>query len=143
MQLYLFEGLVYDLFAAVVGVLLGVAVAFGMVFILASALDFTGGDQATSIESLVVGFGVGVLLAFVIVTLSAVSVSRLNIVAAIRNTPEPVARSRKRRWILGTLAVLAGIFPRSVSSSADAASFMLGVSLVLVGAAAGAGRRAL
>ena len=111
-QLYLFEGLVYDLFAAVVGVVLGVAVAFGMVFILASALDFTGVEIRHDVqpESLVVGFGVGVLLTFVIVTLSAVRVSRLNIVAAIRNTPEPVARrSRKRRWILGTLAVLAGI----------------------------------
>ena len=118
--------------------LLGVAVAFGMVFILASALDFTGVEIRHDVqpESLVVGFGVGVLTTFVIVTLSAVSVSRLNIVAAIRNTPEPVARrSRKRRWILGTLAVLAGILlALSGLSSADAASFMLGVSLVLVGA---------
>ena len=137
-QLYLFEGLVYDLFAAVVGVVLGVAVAFGMVFILASALDFTGVEIRHDVqpESLVVGFGIGVLLTFVIVTLSAVRVSRLNIVAAIRNTPEPVARrSRKRRWILGTLAVLAGILVMlSGLSSADAASFMLGVSLVVVGA---------
>src|SRR5215204_1522906 len=126
-QLYLFEGLVYDLFAAVVGVVLGVAVAFGMVFILASALDFTGVEIRHDVqpESLVVGFGVGVLLTFVIVTLSAVRVSRLNIVAAIRNTPEPVGRrSRKLRWIPGTLAGL---------SAADAASLMLGVSLVVVG----------
>ena len=137
-QLYLFEGLVYDLFAAVVGVVLGVAVAFGMVFILASALDFTGVEIRHDVqpESLVVGFGIGVLLTFVIVTLSAVRVSRLNIVAAIRNTPEPVARrSRKLRWIPGTLAVLAGILLALAGlSSADAASFMLGVSLVVVGA---------
>ena len=137
-QLYLFEGLVYDLFAAVVGVVLGVAVAFGMVFILASALDFTGVEIRHHVqpESLVVGFGIGVLLTFVIVTLSAVRVSRLNIVAAIRNTPEPIAqRSRKLRWIPGTLAVLAGILVTLAGlASAEAASFMLGVSLVVVGA---------
>src|SRR5918995_185646 len=136
-QLYLFEGLVYDLFAAVVGVFLGVAVAFGMVFILASALDFTGVEIRHDVqpESLVVGFGLGVLLTFVIVTLSAVRVSRLNIVAAIRNTPEPIARrSRRLRWIPGTLAILAGIFLALAGlSSADAASLMLGVSLVVVG----------
>ena len=123
-QLYLFEGLVYDLFAAVVGVVLGVAVAFGMVFILASALDFTGVEIRHDVQpaSLVVGFGIGVLLTFVIVTLSAVRVSRLNIVAAIRNTPEPIARrSRKLRWIPGTLAVLAGILLALAGlSSADA-----------------------
>ena len=137
-QLYLFEGLVYDLFAAVVGVVLGVAVAFGMVFILASALDFSGVEIRHDVqpESLVVAFGVGVLLTFVIVTLSAVRVSRLNIVSAIRNTPEPVARrSRKRRWILGTLAVLVGILlTLSGLSSAGAVPFMLGISLVVVGA---------
>ena len=41
-QLYVFEGVAYDLLAAAVGALLGVAVAFGMVFVLAQALDFTG-----------------------------------------------------------------------------------------------------
>jgi putative ABC transport system permease protein len=137
-QLYLFEGLAYDLIAAAVGALLGVAVAFGMVFVLARALDFTGVEIKHNVEprSLLVGYGVGVLLTFVIVTISAWRVSRLNIVAAIRNTPEPlVRRSRKRRWIPGTLAVIAGILlTASGLSSADAAAFMLGVSLVVVGA---------
>ena len=41
-QMYVYEGLAYDLMAAAVGALLGVAVAFGMVFVMASALDFTG-----------------------------------------------------------------------------------------------------
>jgi putative ABC transport system permease protein len=136
-QLYLFEGLAYDLIAAAVGAFLGVAVAFGMVFIMASALDFTGVEirHHVEAESLVVGFGFGVLLTFLIVTLSAWRVSRLNIVAAIRNTPEPrVRKSRKRRWIPGSLAVLFGIFlVVSGLSSADASALMLGVSLLIVG----------
>jgi putative ABC transport system permease protein len=137
-QLYLFEGLAYDLIAAAVGALLGVAVAFGMVFVLASALDVTGVSIKHDVQprSLLVGYGIGVILTFVIVTLSAWRVSRLNIVAAIRNTPEPLVRkSRKRRWIPGIVAVLAGLALTATGiSSADAAVFMLGVSLVVVGA---------
>jgi putative ABC transport system permease protein len=137
-QLYLFEGLAYDLIAAAVGALLGVAVAFGMVFVLASALDFTGIEIKHDAQprSLIVGYSVGVLLTFVIVTVSAFRVSRLNIVAAIRSTPEPlVAKSRKRRWIPGTLAIVVGILATAAGlSSADASAFMLGISLVVVGA---------
>src|SRR5918994_1026792 len=136
-QLYLFEGVAYDLVAAAVGALIGVAIAFGMVFILAAALDFTGLEiqHDVRLRSLVVAYTLGVLLTFLIVTVSAWRVSRLNIVAAIRNTPEPrVRKSRKRRWIPGTLAVLAGAgLTASAFSSADAVAFMLGVSLVVVG----------
>jgi putative ABC transport system permease protein len=137
-QLYLYEGMAYDLVAAVVGALLGVAVAFGMVFVIASALDFTGLEIQHDVQprSLVVGYTVGVLLTFVIVTFSAWRVSRMNIVAAIRNTPEPaVRRSGKRRWIVGTLAILAGaLLVASGVSGADAGAFMLGASLVVIGA---------
>jgi putative ABC transport system permease protein len=136
-QLYLFEGVAYDLVAAAVGALVGVAIAFGMVFILAAALDLTGLEiqHDVRLRSLVVAYTLGVLLTFLIVTVSAWRVSRLNIVAAIRNTPEPrVRKSRKRRWIPGTLAVLAGAgLTASGFSSADAVAFMLGVSLVVIG----------
>jgi putative ABC transport system permease protein len=136
-QLYLFEGLAYDLIAAAVGALLGVAVAFGMVFVMAAALEFADVTIKPDVQprSLIVGYGIGVLLTFAIVTLSAWRVSRLNIVAAIRNTPEPLVRkSRKRRWIPGLLAIVFGaIITMSGISAADAAGFMLGMSLVVVG----------
>ena len=137
-QMYLYEGMAYDLVAAAVGALAGVLVAFGMVFVLAAALDFTGVhiEHDVQARSLIVGYTLGVLLTFLIVTVSAWRVSRLNIVSAIRNTPEPAVRkSRKRRWIPGMLAVLAGTaLTASGVSSADAAAFMLGVSLVILGA---------
>ena len=137
-QMYLFEGMAYDLLAAAVGALLGVLVAFGMVFVLAAALDFTGLqiEHDARPRSLVVGYTLGVLLTFLIVTVSAWRVSRLNIVSAIRNTPEPPARkSRKRRWIPGVLGVLVGgALVANGLSSADAGAFCLGVSLVILGA---------
>src|SRR5918994_745129 len=130
--------LIFVMLAAERRGVLGIAVAFGMVFVLAAALDFTGlnVEHDVQLRSLVVGYTVGVLLTFLIVTVSAWKVSRLNIVSAIRNTPEPLVRkSRKRRWIPGTIAVLTGLaLTTSGLSSADAASFMLGVSLVILGA---------
>jgi putative ABC transport system permease protein len=136
-QMYLYEGMAYDLAAALVGALIGVAVAFGMVFLIASALDFTGVEIQRDVRfrSLVVAYLVGVLLTFLIVTFSAWRVSRLNIVAAIRNTPEPrVERSRKRRWIPGALVLLLGVLvTASGVSAADAVPFLLGLSLVILG----------
>jgi putative ABC transport system permease protein len=149
-QLYVFEGVAYDLLAAAVGALLGVAVAFGMVFVLAQALDFTGIAIEPDVQprSIVVGYALGVLLTFLVVTVSAWRVSRLNIVSAIRNTPEPrVQKSRKRRWIPGALAMILGVLLAATGvASAGAMPIMLGVSLVVVGAvplarAAGMGER--
>jgi putative ABC transport system permease protein len=136
-QMYLYEGMAYDLVAAAVGALLGVVVAFTMVLVIASALDFTGLEiqRDVRLRSLVVAYLIGVLLTFLIVTFSAWRVSRLNIVSAIRNTPEPAVRSsRKRRWIPGTLVLLlGGLLTASGLSSADAIAFMLGISLVVIG----------
>ena len=93
-QMYLYEGLAYDLIAAAVGAALGVAVAFGMVFVLSSALGTEGItiEHDVQLRSVVVAYTVGVLLTFVVVVVSAWRVSRLNIVTAIRNLPEPPAQ---------------------------------------------------
>jgi putative ABC transport system permease protein len=137
-QMYLYEGVAYDLLAAAVGAALGVLVAFGMVFVLSSALGTQGIEIRHDVElrSVVVAYALGVLLTFVVVTLSAWRVSRLNIVSAVRNLPEPrTERRRKRRWIgglatiaIGALLVVSGI------AGAVALPFLLGVSIVFVGA---------
>ncbi len=109
--MYVYEGLAYDLLAAAVGAAIGVAVAFGMVFVLSSALGAEGItiEHDVQLQSVVVAYTVGVLLTFVVVVVSAWRVSRLNIVTAIRNLPEPPARKRlKRRWIGGLVAMTLG-----------------------------------
>jgi putative ABC transport system permease protein len=137
-QMYLHEGLTYDLLAAAVGAAIGVAVAFGMVFILSSALGTTGVEIRHDVqaESLVVAYAVGVLLTFVVVVLSAWRVSRLNIVTAIRNLPEPPAQKRrKRRWIGGLVAMALGaLMTFSGVNSSEAMPFILGISVFLIGA---------
>ena len=53
-------------------------------------------------RTIVVAYAIGVLLTFVVVAFSAWRVSRMNIVTAIRNLPEPPAeRGTRRRWLLG------------------------------------------
>jgi putative ABC transport system permease protein len=137
-QMYIHEGVAYDLLAAAVGAAVGVAVAFGMVFVLSSALGTSGVEIRHHVElrSVVVAYAIGVVLTFFVVSISAWRVSRLNIVAAIRNLPEPPApKRRKRRWIGGLAAMALGaLLAISGVNSADALPFILGVSAFIIGA---------
>ena len=69
-----------------------------MVSVLASALQLERARDRSAPSrprSLVIAYALGVLLTFVVVALSAWRVSLLNIVAAVRGLPEPVARARR------------------------------------------------
>jgi putative ABC transport system permease protein len=137
-QMFLFEGIAYDLVAAVIGALLGALVAFGMVIVMARAFgaaDEDAGFQieyAVSLRSLLVAFAIGVLLTLVVVTFSAWRVSLMTISTAIRNLPEPPVQKRRRRWILALAGLLLGALLTAGGTASDSGtSVMLGVSLVL------------
>lgn len=78
-QMFVFEGVAYDLGAALVGAALGVGVAFAMVSVMADAFTTTGLDvqYSVTLRSLVVAYALGVLLTLVVVAVSAWRVSRL------------------------------------------------------------------
>ena len=106
-QMFVYEGIAYDLVAAAVGVIVGAAVAYGMALVMASAFagvgDFTI-SYSVKPASLALAYAVGVLLTFGVVAFSASRVSRMNISTAIRNLPEPPKTERgKRRWMPGAL----------------------------------------
>ncbi len=136
-EMFLFEGVAYDLAAAAVGALVGIGVAFVMVLALAAVLGEMGLEVsfAVTMRSVVVAYGIGVLLTLAVVTLSAWRVSRLNISTAVRNLPEPPVHRARRRRIVGALAVLAlgGLLAASGLSSANGTLFPFGVSIVIVG----------
>jgi putative ABC transport system permease protein len=137
-KMYLFEGLAYDLVAALVGTLLGIAVAYAMVIAMAAALGELGIElgYSVSLQSIALAYAVGVLLTLAVVTVSAWRVSVLNIATAVRNLPEPPKHGRRRRWILPSLAVAAGLaLAASGISSAQGTTFALGVSLAILGTA--------
>jgi putative ABC transport system permease protein len=138
-KMYVFEGFTYDLAAAAVGILLGIAVAYGMVIAMTAALaafDIKIGFAVT-LESAVLAYALGVLLTLVVVTVSAWRVSVLNIATAVRNLPEPPKARRRSGWIFPVLGVVLGILLALAGvSSAQGATFMLGISLVILGMSA-------
>jgi putative ABC transport system permease protein len=138
-QMFTFEGAAYDLAAAAVGAVLGVIVAFGMVFVLAAAFADADADEGFQIEfavtptSLVVAFAIGLVLTLVVVAVSAWRVSRMTISTAIRNLPEPPTMKRRRRLVLALVGI--GIGLAFIALALSAGSFTplsLGVSLVLM-----------
>ncbi len=138
-QMFLFEGAAYDVLAAAVGAFLGIAVAYVMVLLMAGAFAATSDlDMVYAVEprSVIVAYAIGVLFTLVVVAFSAWRVSRMNIVTAIRNLPEPTAKKAgRRRWLLGALAVGFGGFLAALGvGQRDAIVLGLGVSAILLGA---------
>jgi putative ABC transport system permease protein len=138
-QMFVFEGLAYDLAAALVGALLGAGIAYGMVVVMAEAFGATNADAGLQIEyaasarSLVIAFALGVLLTLLVVALSAWRVSRMTISTAIRNLPEPLSPRKRRRWLLGGAGVAIGLLIAiSGAAGGTATPLMLGISIVLV-----------
>jgi putative ABC transport system permease protein len=139
-EMFTFEGVAYDVAAALVGALLGAVVALGMVTVMASAFAAADADEGFQIEfavsprSLVIAFALGMLLTLVVVAISAWRVSVMNISTAIRNLPEPPAGRKRRRLVLASATILLGlVLTVSGTSSGTATPVMLGVSLVLLG----------
>jgi putative ABC transport system permease protein len=137
-QMFLFEGVAYDLLAAAVGALIGIGVAYVMVLIMASAFAGTSTFHVTysvTPRTIVVAYAMGVLLTFVVVGASAWRVSRMNIVTAIRNLPEaPADRGTRRHWLIGGAGIVFGLLLIASGVSAEnAISLGFGVSLLLLG----------
>jgi len=135
-QLFLFEGLAYDLLAAAVGVLLGIGVAYGMVLAMAAAFSSAEDIRVSYFvkpTSFVLAYSIGVLLTLAVVAYSARRVSRMNIVSAIRDLPEPPQEQRKRHWLSGILGLLAGaVLIFGGIAAKDAVTLGFGVSLTVL-----------
>ena len=110
-QMFVYEGLAYDLLAAAAGALLGVAIAYAMVLGIASAFSATADVTvgfSVRLTSVVIAYAIGVLLTLGVVAFSARRVSRMNIVSAIRNLPEPPTSARRSRRVLGAIGLTLG-----------------------------------
>ena len=135
-QMFLFEGAAYDVLAAVVGAALGLVLAFGMVRVIGGALTDAGMITIRydlSWTSLALAFSLGALLTLLVVLIAAWRVSRLNIVAAVRNLPQPPKlRRRRATWLLGgaLLAVGGGLVALAYPSK-SAAALLVGGTVLL------------
>ena len=136
-QMFVHEGVAYDLIAAAVGALVGIGIAYLMVLAIASAFSSLGDiDIAYSVKpvSIVIAYAIGMLLTLAVVAYSARRVSRMNIVSAIRNLEDPqLEKGRKLRWALGLAgAVLGGVFLVSGAKAEDAVAIGLGFTLLVL-----------
>ncbi len=118
-KMFTFEGTAYALVSAAVGVGLGLAVSAVMVIVINRVFSSFDNNFSLTIHfeprTIVVSYCLGMVITVVTVAGSAYRVSRLNIVAAVRNIPEAVevasrATLRQRGGVLLRALVRPGIF---------------------------------
>lgn len=149
-RMFVTEGMIYDLVAAALGVLLGIGIAYLMIGWVGGLFNSVSQQFGTGTNlfqfrfrvvpaSMVIAYSLGVLLTFVIVWFASWRVSRLNIVTAIRNLPdESSAKPRSRinqvwRWVSGPLLIAVGGWLAWRGFDGAQTYFQMGGSLILWG----------
>ncbi len=91
MYTFLFEGTAYSVLAAAAGTLAGLGVAYGIIIAFGAVWGGFNSVQffTFSLESLVLAFIAGMLITLLTIYAASRWVSKLNIIRAIRNIPEP------------------------------------------------------
>ncbi len=138
-QTFMSEGMAYNLAAAAVGAALGILISFGITRIMArifSEFNFNIQPYVT-LRSIVISYALGVVLTFFTVTFASWRVSRLNIVRAIRDIPEPTGgRMGRRALVMGLITIgLGTLLLWSGLAGNVAFTFALGFSMIVLGAA--------
>jgi putative ABC transport system permease protein len=113
---FVIEGTVYALVASLVGILVGIGVGRAVVVVAAQIFQSLSTDDGGGLDlafhvtpiSLINGFAMGFLIAFVTVALTSIRISRVNIIAAIRDLPNEGGRRLKRRWVVASTLAAAG-----------------------------------
>ncbi len=138
-EMFMSEGMAYNVLSAAVGAGLGLVVAWAMTTVMAAVMSQFNVAIVFHVtaRSLIVAYAVGVVLTFFTVTFSSWRVSALNIVRAIRDIPDPQLRRTGRRslyagivlLLLGTLSTAGGL------SGHNAFGFGMGISIAVIGLA--------
>jgi len=95
------EGLAYNFMAAIIGATLGVAASL----VLAQGIGILLADSSlniiprVSLRSILIGYSMGLVITFITVSISAIQISRINIIAAIRDLDLPTL-PRESQWVL-------------------------------------------
>ncbi len=151
-QMFVTEGLVYDVAAALLGLGVGLLVAYGMIGFLSGLFadvnrqlgarsSLLTMQWAVAPASIVIAYCLGVLLTWVVVTLSAWRVSRMTIVAAIRDLPS-TTRNRSRNqvsiavlWVVGLGLLSGGIYLWIAFRDSEQTLVLIGATTILLGLA--------
>ncbi|MCB0082888.1 MAG: FtsX-like permease family protein, partial [Caldilineaceae bacterium] len=149
-QMFVTEGVVYDLVAALFGVALGLGISYLMVGFLggifnnvSSQLGVAGAffhfNFHVQPSSVLIAYCLGVILTFGVVTVASWRVSHLNIVTAIRALPdESNAKTRSLlnkiwRWAFGPLLALLGYACWTAAWGDGYTNVLMAITLILAG----------
>ena len=104
-QMFMSEGMAYNVLSAMVGAGLGILIAFGMAEIMARIFSEFGLSiqPHVTLRSILISYSLGVVLTYLTVVFSSWRVSNLNIVAAIRDLPETDAINPEQATWIGYL----------------------------------------
>ena len=112
-QMFVFEGTAYSLVSGVAGVALGLLASALIVGIINQIFAGAGDFQLTrhfEVRSAVVAYCLGMVITLITVGVSAYRVSRMNIVAAIRDLPTPRETNTASALQLLARLVMSGLF---------------------------------
>jgi putative ABC transport system permease protein len=144
-QSFLAEGAAYSILAAAIGAGLGVILSYVLINAMGNLLAGMGGSSFgfdIQPRSLIVAYCLGMIITFLTVIFSSWRVSRLNIVAAIRNLPDlKVIRPHSRATILSGLLFLGSVGLAVMGwLNISAVSFWIGTSVAIITTGLLAGR---
>lgn len=139
-KMYLFEGTIYAICASLVGVFFGIFIGYIIIFALEDILNSFGSITilkyfSFEASSLIIGFISGFFLTISTIYFTSHRISKLNIVRAIREIPEPkIPRVNKRLFMIGTLIILTGLILVFLGISIERFTPLLsGLSIVIFG----------
>lgn len=141
-RLFVAEGAIYSLGSAIVGAILGIGLGYVLVTVTSDIFAEDPTEEfslSAHVEpvSVLVSFLFGSVLTFLTVIFASRRISRLNIVRAIRDIPEPqLARAGRKTLIWGIIVTILGIGILGLGyQSSNLTAFGLGVSLTPMGVA--------
>jgi putative ABC transport system permease protein len=143
-KLFLFEGTLYAAGASLVGIFVGIGIAYGILYAFGSIISgFFPVSLAQVLDSftftptsLFTAFTEGLFITYLTILLTSWRVSKLNIIRAVRDIPEP-PRGKKTYTalsILGVvLAIVGALFFEASFAAKSAIEALAGPSLVIIG----------
>jgi len=138
MQQFVSEGAGYALAAGLAGALLGVATTYGIAIGLKAIFgEYAPIEAHVEPRSMLLAYALGVVITFLTVAAASWKISRINIVAAVRDIADVASPARKLSTLIWAVVLLAvgGLLALSGSGSGDQMTFTTGMSLLPFGLA--------
>ncbi len=140
-RVFSYEGLFYAAGASVIGAFVGIGITYVIFLLLEDIFATFGGDTSLlsyfhfTQESLILAFGAGFLLTMGTILFAVTRISKLNIIRAIREIPEPpISKKSKKLFYLALVGLgLGALLTFAGMGSQQLWLPVTGVSLVIIG----------